>query len=209
MSLRRRASQLAIAGLLSLTSFPAPALSHFPGPPKKGEAARKVVRIPAPDVTLVDQQGKTFHLRDLRGKVVLVTFIYTTCPDACPLLTAKLTSIQRNLKENNQSDVYLLSITTDPEVDEPKVLASYAKRYGIDPSNWSLLTGKEQSLREVWKNFGVKVHRKARGLIDHTSLTAVVDSAGTMRVAYLGTAPDPKLVLKDIRAVLIGRKASG
>ena len=201
MSLRRRASQLAIAGLLSLTSFPAPALSHFPGPPKKGEAARKVVRIPAPDVTLVDQQGKTFHLRDLRGKVVLVTFIYTTCPDACPLLTAKLTSIQRNLKENNQSDVYLLSITTDPEVDTPQVLKSYSQRYGADLHNWAFLTGDKANLAKAWSGFGVTVIKRAKGLIQHTSLTTLIDRQGARRIDYYGDSWTEKEALKDIAAL--------
>jgi len=175
-------------------------------PPKA--AQRREVRIPIRDFSLTDQNGREFKFQSVKNKAILVAFAYTTCPDVCPLVTAAMRQVQQELSAPERAAVYLITVTTDPEVDEPKVLASYAKRYGIDPSNWSLLTGKEHSLGEVWKNFGVKVHRKARGLIDHTPLTAVVDSARTMRIAYLGTAPDPKLVLKDIRAVLVGRKPS-
>jgi protein SCO1/2 len=93
-------------------------------------------------------------------------------------------------------------ITTDPEVDEPKVLRSYAKRFGIDFSNWVFLTGNEADLNPVWKNFGVRVLRKARGLIDHTLLTTVIDQTGKVRVAYYGAAPDSKLILEDVRRLL-------
>jgi len=73
--------------------------------------------------------------------------------------------------------VFLLSVTTDPEVDRPKVLKSYAERYQAEFSNWSFLTGDVRALTAVWKNFGVKVERKARGLVNHTSLTAVIQSS--------------------------------
>jgi protein SCO1/2 len=96
----------------------------------------------------------------------------------------------------------LLTVTTDPEIDSPKILAAYAARYDADLDNWLFLTGSEVELRLVWKNFGVGVKRKARGLIDHTPLTAVVDKDGVMRVAYVGSSPAPKLVLADVRRLL-------
>jgi protein SCO1/2 len=96
-------------------------------------------------------------------------------------------------------------MTTDPEIDAPRVMAAYAKRYGVDLANWAFLTGDEAALKKVWKNFGVGVKRKARGLIDHTTLTAVVDRSGTMRIAYIGTVPDPKAILKDVRKLLNGK----
>lgn len=98
MSSKWSSGKLIAAALLLWASLAAPALSHIPAPPKKGELGRKEVRIAAPDFALVDQEGKPFHLRSLRGKVVLVTFTYTTCPDACPLLTAKMAGMQRTLK---------------------------------------------------------------------------------------------------------------
>ena len=82
------------------------------------------------------------------------------------------------------------------------MLTSYGKRYGADFSNWSFLTGEVSALKRVWQNFGVKVERRARGLIDHTSLTAIVDQAGTLRFAYHGTAPGNNAMLKDIRLLL-------
>lgn len=164
-------------------------------------AQRSEVRIPIGQFSLTDQSGQRFELASIKGKIILVDFAYTTCPDVCPLMTAALRTVQTNLSAIEGKTVYLLTITTDPEIDTPKVLAAYAKRYHVDLTNWAFLTGDPSSLAEVWKRFGVRVVRRARGLIDHTPLTAVIDQSGAMRFAYHGAAPDPKIILRDIRAL--------
>lgn len=158
--------------------------------------------MPVRNFSLTDQSGRQFRLDSINGKIILIDFAYTTCTDVCPLMTAALRTVQTNLSASERKKVYLLTVTTDPEVDVPKVLAAYAKRYHADLSNWAFLTGDESSLRQVWNNFRVKVNRKARGLVDHTALTAVIDQAGTMRFAYHGAAPDPKVIVQDIRSLL-------
>ena len=163
---------------------------------------RREVYIPISDFTLVDQNSREFQFSKLTGRVVVVAFAYTTCPDICPLITAALRQVQSGLTPDERTKVFLLTITTDPEIDSPKVLAGYGKRYGADFTNWSFLSGDQSALQKVWKNFGVGVKRKARGLVDHTPLTAVVDRQGKMRVAYLGPAPDAKVVLKDVGSFL-------
>lgn len=180
------------------------AWGHEPGatPPAR-EAERREVRLPVDDFSLTDQNGRPFRLRALENKVVLLTFTYTTCPDVCPLITAAMRSVQANLSSRERGSVYFVTVTTDPEVDAPPVLAAYAKRYSVDLSNWSFVTGDPQALGPIWTNFGVKVRRIARGLIDHTPLTAVIDAKGSMRVAYHGAAPDPKRMLDDIRQLLV------
>jgi protein SCO1 len=166
---------------------------------------RREVRIPIQDFSLIDQGNRAFRFKSLSRKVVLIAFAYTTCPDVCPLITAAMRRVQTDLSDTEQQAVYLLTVTTDPEVDEPKVLAAYAKRYGADLSNWAFLTGDGASLGKVWKNFGVKVERKARGLVDHTALIALVDQDGAMRFAYHGTSPDSTAVLRDLRSLLARR----
>jgi protein SCO1 len=166
---------------------------------------RREVRIPIQDFSLIDQGNRAFRFKSLSGKVVLIAFAYTTCPDVCPLITAAMRRVQADMADTEQQAVHLLTVTTDPEIDEPKVLAAYAKRYGADLSNWAFLTGDGSSLGKVWKNFGVKVDRKARGLVDHTPLVALIDQKGAMRFAYYGTSPDPKAVLRDLRSLLARR----
>ncbi len=164
---------------------------------------RREVFIPISDFTLVDQNSREFQFSKVTGRVVVVAFAYTTCPDVCPLITAALRQVQSGLTPEERKKVFLLTITTDPEIDSPKVLAGYGKRYGADFTNWSFLSGDQTALQKAWKNFGVGVKRKARGLVDHTPLTAVVDRQGRMRLVYVGPAPDAKAVLKDVRRFLV------
>ena len=166
------------------------------------QAERREVKLPIADFSLTDQSGGKFHFKNLHGKVVVVAFAYTTCPDVCPLITAALRQVQSKLTKEERNDSHLLTVTTDPEIDSPKVLAAYAKRYGAELGGWSFLTGDESTLKSVWKNFGVGVKRKARGLVDHTPLTAIVDRQGTLRFAYIGPSPDVKSMLRDMRALM-------
>ena len=166
---------------------------------------RRQVNLPIADFTLTDQGGKSFQFKNLRGKVVVVAFAYTTCPDVCPLITAALRQVQSKLSVDERKDSHLLTVTTDPEIDSPKVLTSYAKRYGAELDTWSFLTGNETALKSVWQNFGVGVKRKGRGLVDHTPLTAIVDRHGVLRVAFIGASPNVSVVLNDIRSLLAER----
>ena len=166
---------------------------------------RRQVNLPIDDFTLTDQAGNSFQFKTLRGKVVVVAFAYTTCADVCPLITAALRQVQSKLSVDERKASYLLTVTTDPEIDSPKVLAGYAKRYGAELDGWSFLTGSETALKSVWKNFGTGVKHKGRGLVDHTPLTAIVDRHGVLRFAFISPSPDVAVVLKDIRSLLTER----
>ncbi len=177
--------------------------AHHPGSGSKAhELVRREVNLPIPDFSLTAQNGEPLEFKTLRGKIVLITFLYTTCPDVCPLVTVSMQSVQKDLSPKERESVYLLSVTTDPEIDKPEILKSYGERHQVDFTNWSLLTGNVQQLVLLWKAFGIKVLRKARGLVSHTSLTALMDGKGVMRYVYHGTAPDPKVILEDLRMLL-------
>jgi protein SCO1/2 len=163
---------------------------------------RKAVELPVPDFALIDQDKKPLRLRSLRGKVVLVSFIYTTCPDVCPLLTAKFAGIQRKLKSQRLNDHFLLSITTDPEADKPQVLRSYGQRFGADFDSWGFVTGDKNELSEAWRFFGVRVNKRGKGLTDHTALTTLIDRQGIRRIDYYGDSWTEKEVLKDIAELM-------
>ena len=177
----------------------------FAHEPSLGAVQRQEAHVRIDDFAATDQAGRRFEFNKLRGKVVLVAFAYTSCPDVCPLITAAARQVQVRLSKSERRRAQLLTITTDPEIDVPKILASYAARYNADLANWLFLTGDNANLERIWKNFGVGVKRKARGLIDHTPLTAIVDKNGIMRVAYIGASPDPKQVLGDLRRLLSER----
>jgi protein SCO1 len=194
-------SRLALCVVILAFSGTASGHDHETSPLEQG-APRKLVRLPIKDFSLIDQEGKRFRMADLKGKLVLLTFIYTSCPDVCPLITFSMRRVQESLSEKELRKVHFVSVTTDPEIDSPEILKSYARRYDINFSNWSLLTGDLKALAPVWKTFGVRVERKSRGLVNHTTLTALVDVEGVMRVAYYGASPDAKKILQDMRAML-------
>lgn len=193
-----------IVSLLSTLAF-----GQISGPPKKGEAGGKVVQIPAPDFTLVDQDGRPFRLSGVRGKMVLVTFMYTTCPDVCPLVTAKLAEIQRLLKRANRDEYFLISMSTDPEVDTPEVLKAYAARFGADLQSWAFLTGSKAALREAWRGFGVRVRKRGPGQVQHTALTTLIDPQGIRRVNYFGDAWTERQMVEDIAGLIAGGEPQG
>ena len=132
------------------------ARSHIPIPPKQpSEIGRRVVKTAVPDFKLTDQNGKQFQLSSKRGNLVLTTFIFTTCPDVCPLFTAKFAAIQRALDDRKFKDYWLLSITTDPEHDSAAALKDYANRFKADLAHWSFLTGTRvgfgKSVESLWR----------------------------------------------------------
>jgi protein SCO1/2 len=193
----------AVTTLLAGALLCSVASAHIPIPPKTpSEVGRREVKIPVPDFKLTDQDGKPFRFAAARGKLILITFIFTTCPDVCPLLTANFAAIQRSLEEKDIKDYLLLSITTDPERDTAAVLKDYAGRFKADLKHWSFLTGTRPELAKVWKGFGINVARNESGQVQHTTFTTLVDRQGNRRVDYYGEKWRNDEVLKDIHRLL-------
>ena len=187
--------------MLGLILLPQNLGAHVSGAPRV-HPGPAVLNVKAPDFILLNQDGTRFESAKLRGKVVVIDFIYTTCTDVCPLFTANFAQLQRTLNKEHAGDVFFISITTDPEVDSPKVLKAYAQRYGADFTNWAFLTGTEKQLKAVWKGLDIRVIRKGRGLVQHTSLTTILDRQGLRRFNHLGEKWQAKDVLADISTLL-------
>src|SRR5438552_14320181 len=157
---------------------------------------------PAPAFTLTAQDERRLSLADLRGKAVVLTFIYTTCADTCPLLTAKMAALQGRLGPDFGQRVFFVSITVDPERDTPAVLKGYGAAHGARFDGWAFLTGTPAEIREVAKRYGIFYKKTARGDVDHTFLTSVIDPRGFLLVQYMGVRFEPTELLTDIRSVL-------
>ena len=183
--------------------------AHDPGASRAVAPSSIGLNTKAPSFVLSDQEGHRFDSTTLRGKVVVLNFIFTTCTDVCPLFTANFAQLQRTLNDGHRGDVFFISITTDPEVDSPKVLKSYAQRYGADFKNWAFLTGTETQLKPVWKGFGIRVIKRGRGLVQHTSLTTVIDRQGMRRFNYFGEKWQLKDLLRDVSSLLEEKSNSG
>lgn len=151
-----------------------------------GDPRLAVIRT-APDFTLVAQDGKSFAFADQRGKVLLVSFVFTTCSGSCPATTHRMGQVQQELKTRGllKSDrVRLLSITLDPARDTPQVLANYMRLYDADPASWTFLTGPVEAVQKTIAAWGMWAKPAANGQLDHPSRVFLVDAQGRIREIY-------------------------
>ncbi len=156
----------------------------------------------AKDFRLTDHHGQARSLQDFRGKVVVVFFGFTQCPDVCPTALAELTEVRRALGADGDK-VQGLFITVDPERDTPEILKAYMANF--DPS-FLALRGEPAQLEQVAKEFKVyykKVEGKAPGsyTMDHTAAHFIYDTQGRLRL-YVRPGTGPKVVTEDIRLLL-------
>ena len=154
---------------------------------------------PAPDFMLTSQDAKRVSLRDYRGRVVAVTFIFASCTDTCPLLTDNMVRVQDKLGATFGSKIAFVSITVDPDRDTPEVLKQYAQNFGANLEGWAFLTGNPAAIRDVGRKYGIFAKKTASGDVDHTFLTSLIDRKGTLRVQYLGVRFD----LEEFRGDLL------
>jgi len=117
-----------------------------------------------PNLPVVTQDGKTLHFYDdlLKGKIVVVNFIYTSCQDICPIATARLAQVEDKLGDQMGRDFFFISMTVDPEHDTPEQLKEYAKAFGTGPG-WSFVTGKPEDIRAINDKLG----ERSRSLSEH------------------------------------------
>ena len=126
-------------GVRSLV-WQAPIHPVFPGT----SSARLPIYGSVPDFALTDQTGRPVRKADLEGKVWVASFIFTSCPDECPLMTAEMARLQSDLV--HIPEIRLVSISVDPERDIPAVLSQYANRFDADPERWLFLTGDKRAI---------------------------------------------------------------
>ena len=151
-----------------------------------GLGALAELRAPAPSFALIDQEGEPVSSDALRGKVLLVDFVFTQCPGPCPILTSRHVSLQRELSPELRARTRFVSISLDPERDTPEALRAYAEARGADLADWSFLTGEAEAVAAVVKGFGVGTIRRDDGTIDHLVATFVVDDNGRIAEHFLG-----------------------
>jgi len=111
---------------------------------------------PAPDFELINQSGEVTSLSQLRGRVVMLTFLYTSCPEACPALISKVQQALTRLGDAAADDVALVAITVDPERDTLDRLREYTDRL---PADWLYLTGEPGQLKVAWDDYGIYVEQ--------------------------------------------------
>jgi protein SCO1/2 len=142
---------------------------------------------PVPDFTLTDQAGRNVSLSQLAGKVLVSSFIYTSCPlpNYCFRLSNNLGRLQKRFAGRMGRDLALLSVTIDPVHDTPEVLARYAATWKADANSWHFLTGSEQEVKRVCRGFGVNFWPD-EGALTHSLHTIVIDRQGKLAANFEG-----------------------
>lgn len=159
-----------------------------------------------PPFTLTSQKGETITRDSLRGKVWVANFIFTTCPDICPMLSSHMAEVQARYP--NTPDLRLVSFSVDPVTDTPPVLDAYAARFHADPARWLFVTGPLDALRPVVVD-GFKQALEAQPATDtqpatilHGSRFVLVDKAGHIRGFPDPREPGKKEMFAGIDALL-------
>lgn len=190
-------STMARAGAAPSPPPPAPAMAETVGatePPalKGGDLV--------PDFELTDQNGRPFRLGDVRGRPVVVTFVFTRCPlpNFCPLMTRNFAAMQKELRETVGDRFHLLSITIDPGHDTPAVLKEYALNFTQDLATWSFVTGSPDQIRQVATMFGL-TYQPEGGTITHNLRTALIDPRGRIVHVWKSNVWQPQEVLSMLR----------
>jgi cytochrome oxidase Cu insertion factor (SCO1/SenC/PrrC family) len=140
----------------------------------------------APDFALVDQDARPVSLAALRGKAVLLDFIFTQCPGPCPILTGLHAQVREGLSDG----------------DTPEALRRYAAARKIETEGWSFATGPIADVEAIVAAYGVGAIRTPSGEIEHTVATFLIDGQGNIARRYLGTSHAPEAIRADIEGLL-------
>jgi protein SCO1/2 len=147
-----------------------------------------------PSFQLTNQNGQPFGSAQLAGKIWIADFIYTTCPGPCPMISSRMSELQKPLEK---TDVHLVSFSVDPEKDTPAVLRSYAERLQAEPGHWDFLTGPKSAIYKLSHDsfkLAVSDGSDAQGIPVHSTRMVLVDRHGQIRGYY--DAIEPEAVTK-------------
>ena len=156
----------------------------------------------ASDFTLFTQDAKTFTLsKDGAGRALLVTFIFTNCPGACPLVVDECIEAAKQAGKGRPAKdrPLVLAVSFDPDVDTPAKLKQHMKENHLSPRDVVFLTGSKETIDKVVQDWGVSVGRDKKGEIFHGFQTTVLDRSGRIVSQYFGAGIEKKDLLADVR----------
>ncbi len=158
-----------------------------------------------PNLALIDQNGQSINLSSLKGQYVLINFIYTGCSGTCPMLTSKMSMVEKKLTPELAKKVRLVTVTLDPEHDNPAQLLKYANEHGANGADWIFLTGTPAQVDAYLATFLIKRTREPDGSIDHVTTSFLLGPDGRQIRQYDGISVTPSTLADDInRAIANG-----
>lgn len=157
---------------------------------------------PAPPFSLTDQHGRRVALADLRGKVAIVTFLFTQCTDVCPVLPQVLARVDQYLSDADRARVAYVGISIDAHRDTPARLREFIAEHGLDAARWTLLTGSAAELAQAADDDGIVVRPDPRLGFVHNTVFVLIDTGGRLRAEFHGLATPAPEIAKAAGAAL-------
>jgi len=158
--------------------------------------------VPAPNFRLIDQFGRPVSLAQFKGKPVVLTFLYTHCPDQCPLTAEKLHAVMLSLGSDAQR-VGVVAVSTDPKRDTTAAALNFSQVHRMQ-NYWHYLLGTESELSPVWSSYSVyaaPTPTSTGGSVAHTTAVYVIDKQGRERV-FFGSDFTSEQLTKDLQILL-------
>jgi protein SCO1 len=155
---------------------------------------------PAPQILLRDHEGRLFDLQQQRGRVVLVTFLYTKCRDICPLIASSLNAVLANLAPDDRRQVRAVAVSVDPRGDTFASARRYVNEKHLLPE-FRYLVGTKQDLQPVWSSYGVLTDPVSVESIDHTGRIVLIGRDGRVRARLRPNVPAATM-LDDVNKLL-------
>lgn len=149
---------------------------------------------------VTDQNGNAVSIDVFRGHPVLITMFYATCPNACPLLTADIKRIDRQLPQPVRDKLRVLMVSFDSTRDTPELLSRYGRERGLDGARWKLANATEDTARELAALLGIRYRKLDNGAYFHTSSIILLDEQGHPKARVEGLGKDPTPILDALRA---------
>jgi protein SCO1 len=168
-----------------------------PNPPFTGPTLKHPA--PPPDFALRDQHGRIVRLSHLRGNVVLLTFLYTHCPDVCPLTAINLNMALASLGAA-RANVRVLAVSVDPKGDTAASVQAFIRSHRLR-AQFHYLTGTKKTLQPIWQAYKVQAVPQGEAGVDHTLYTLLIDPSGKARVLF-DVQARPAAIAHDVRLVL-------
>ena len=220
--MRRRCSAISLAILMLMTTTLAGCISNedevldlFHGDDLPSDDPEYAVN----EFSLVKPDGNLTNLSDYEGQVLIVSFIYSRCPDVCPIVSSNLRWLSQELADDYETNFSIISVTVDPWWDTQNVLGEYAEQRNL---SWPHLTGDLESLEPIWESFhvGLQTYTNVSNetnegdsnntsgrhhpdyLVDHSTATIIIDKEHKQRVRWNDLDWEPTLFAEDVQQLM-------
>lgn len=160
---------------------------------------------------LINQEGEKVNFPELiKGHITVMGFIFTHCPDICPMTTHNMYLTEKKLKEKGIKDIKFVALSFDPDRDTPEILKKFAEIRELDFNSWTLLTGKKNTVNDLLRRFDVKAIKTDESLDEvgnleysmmHTDRISLIDENGILRKNYKGSTINLEEIVNDIKTL--------